>query len=67
MVLCPVDYRAEVHFTAIFALQNGKISRLQGGGSPTHAPLKFHPCMLTVVVVVIMIMMMMVLIGNLLM
>ena len=39
MVLCPVNCLAEVHFTTIFALQNGKMLGVGGASSPY--PLSF--------------------------
>ena len=42
MVLCPVDCSAEVHFTTIFALRNGKIFEVGGWLTP-HSPLSFVP------------------------
>ena len=36
MVLGPVCYPTEVHCTAVFALQNGKNSKLERGGEFTH-------------------------------
>ena len=44
IVLCPVNFPAEVHFTTIFALPNGKISEVGGCGSSSY-PVKFHPCL----------------------
>ena len=41
MVLGPVSYPAETQYTTVFALRNGKFSRL-GGDTPLY-PLKLHP------------------------
>ena len=40
MIPCPVNFPAEVHVTAIFALRNGKFWRWGEGGSP-HTPVGF--------------------------
>ena len=43
MVLCPVNCPPEVHCTTVFALLNGRFSRLGGRVSHPHTPLKLRP------------------------